>query len=66
MARLLRRGIPVALEAKRRWDQLPEHEKERYLKMARDYAQRGRALSSGAMKRGRDLYQARGRGGKRR
>jgi hypothetical protein len=56
MARMVRRGLPLALEAKRRWDRLPEHEKQRYLKMARDYAQRGRAMGGVAMQRGRDIY----------
>ncbi|HEX8856094.1 MAG TPA: hypothetical protein VF752_10875 [Thermoleophilaceae bacterium] len=58
-APMARRGFLIALEAKRRWDRLPEHEKQRYIKMARDYAQRGRALGGVAMKRGRDLYGSR-------
>ena len=33
---------PVALEAWRRWDQLPPAQKERYRRMAGDYARRGR------------------------
>ena len=56
---MARRSFLLALEAKRRWDRLPDHEKERYLKMARDYAQRGRALGGVAMQRGRDLYSSR-------
>ena len=42
-----RRAWPIALEAWRRWDRLPQHEKERYRRMASDYARRGReALAS--------------------
>lgn len=37
-----RRAWPIALEAWRRWDRLPPHEKERYKRMASDYARRGR------------------------
>jgi len=33
---------PVALEAWRRWDQLPPAQKERYRNMAGSYARRGR------------------------
>ena len=40
--RAVRRAWPVALEAWRRWDSLPEHRKEHYRKMAADYARRGR------------------------
>jgi hypothetical protein len=37
-----RRVWPVALEVWRRWDRLPDHQKERYRQMASDYARRGR------------------------
>lgn len=37
-----RRAWPVALEAWRRWDRLPPQEKERYRRMASDYAKRAR------------------------
>ena len=37
-----RRAWPIALEAWRRWDRLPPHEKERYKRMASDYARRSR------------------------
>lgn len=39
-ARLARRGVPVALELYRRWQQLTPEQRERYLRMARDYANR--------------------------
>jgi hypothetical protein len=35
---------PVALEGWRRWDQLPQHRKDHYRKMAADYARRGREV----------------------
>jgi hypothetical protein len=40
-ARLARRGIPIAIELYRRWQQLTPEQRERYLAMARQYAQRG-------------------------
>jgi hypothetical protein len=40
--RAVRRAWPVALEAWRRWESLPDHRKEHYRKMAADYARRGR------------------------
>ena len=46
-----RRMWPVAIEAWRRWDRLPPHEKERYKRMASDYARRGR--DAAANRRGR-------------
>ena len=49
-----RRLWPVALEAWRRWDRLPPSEKERYRRMAGDYARRGRsALDARRARRGR-------------
>lgn len=41
-ARYARRVWPFVLAAYRRWEQLPEHEKERYKKRARDTVERGR------------------------
>jgi GrpB-like predicted nucleotidyltransferase (UPF0157 family) len=39
-ARLARRGIPVAIELYRRWQHLTPEQRERYLKLAKQYAQR--------------------------
>ena len=39
-ARLARRGIPIAIDLYRRWQQLPPETRERYLKMAREYARK--------------------------
>ena len=39
-----RRAWPVLLMAWERWQALPEAEKERYRRMARDYAARGRRV----------------------
>jgi hypothetical protein len=41
-ARGARRAWPLVLMAWERWQKLPEHEKERYMRQARDAAQRGR------------------------
>lgn len=49
-ARLARRLYPVALAAYRRWQSLTPEEKERYRRLVRDYAERGR----GVAQRGRD------------
>jgi hypothetical protein len=38
-----RRVWPLALEAWRRWERLPPHEKERYKRMASDYADKARS-----------------------
>ena len=46
-----RRAWPVALEAWRRWDQLPPQRKEHYKRQAADYARRGRETM--AARRGR-------------
>jgi TRAP-type C4-dicarboxylate transport system substrate-binding protein len=37
-----RRAWPLVLMAWERWQKLPEHEKERYKRQAREAAQRGR------------------------
>jgi hypothetical protein len=39
-ARLARRGIPIALELYRRWQDLTPEQRERYLKTAREYARK--------------------------
>jgi hypothetical protein len=39
----VRRVWPLALEAWRRWDNLPPHEKERYKRMASDYAKKAQS-----------------------
>ncbi len=47
-----KRTWPVAVEAWRRWDNLSPQQKERYRKMAAEYAQRGRkALASRSARR---------------
>jgi hypothetical protein len=56
-ARLARRGVPIAIELYRRWQSLTPEQRDRYLRMAREYA--GRANE--AVQRGRG-QQGRGRG----
>ena len=47
-----RRAWPVILMAWERWQALPEADKERYRRMARDYAGRGRqAVKQARLKR---------------
>ena len=49
-----RRMWPVALEAWRRWDQLPPQQKERYKRQASDAARRGReTMAARRARRGR-------------
>jgi TRAP-type C4-dicarboxylate transport system substrate-binding protein len=43
-ARGARRAWPVLLMAWERWQKLPDHEKERYKRQAREAAQRGRKM----------------------
>ena len=43
-AKTARRVAPIAAEAYRRWNALPEAEKERYKARARAYAQRGQDI----------------------
>jgi hypothetical protein len=50
-ARLAKRGIPIAIELYRRWQSLDPEQRERYLKMAREYA--GKAGDAYAERRGR-------------
>ena len=38
--RLAKRGIPIAMDLYRRWQSLTPEQRERYLRMAREYAQR--------------------------
>jgi hypothetical protein len=53
-AQTVRRGWPFVLEAYRRWQALPEHEKERYRQRARDLADGGRnAIEAVRRRRGR-------------
>ena len=47
-----RRLWPVVLEAWRRWEQLPPHQKERYRRMAGDAARRGRDTVASRRSRG--------------
>jgi hypothetical protein len=42
--RVAQRAWPLALEAKRRWDRLTPDQRERYVRMARDYGRRGREV----------------------
>jgi hypothetical protein len=42
--RYARRIVPLALEAWRRWQALPPEQRERYLRQAREYAERGRRV----------------------
>ena len=50
-ARLAKRGIPIAIELYRRWQSLSPEQRERYLKMAREYA--NKAGDAYAERRGR-------------
>jgi glycogen debranching enzyme len=47
----LRRLWPYVLMAWERWQQLPEEDKERYKRQARDYAERGRKVLDERRKR---------------
>jgi glycogen debranching enzyme len=49
----LRRLWPYVLMAWERWQQLPEEDKERYKRQARDYAERGRQVLDERRKRRR-------------
>ena len=40
--RIYRRTWPIVLMAWERWQKLEPHERERYIKQAREYANRGR------------------------
>jgi hypothetical protein len=51
MRRNIRRAWPLVLMAWERWQKLPDHEKERYKRQARDYAGRGRKLIEERRKR---------------
>jgi TRAP-type C4-dicarboxylate transport system substrate-binding protein len=44
MMRAGRRAWPILLMGWERWQKLPEHEKDRYKRQAREYAGRGRKL----------------------
>jgi hypothetical protein len=41
--RTVRRVWPLALEGWRRWERLPPHEKERYKRMASEYAKKAQS-----------------------
>jgi hypothetical protein len=47
-ARLARRGVPIAIELYRRWQQLTPEQRERYLKRAQEYAQRAGGVAKQA------------------
>lgn len=49
----LRRLWPYVLMAWERWQQLPQEDKERYKRQARDYAERGRKALDDRRKRRR-------------
>jgi hypothetical protein len=44
VTRNIRRAWPFVLMAWERWQKLPDHEKEKYKRQAREYAGRGRKL----------------------
>ena len=48
----VRRAWPVVLMAWERWQALPEEDKQRYRRQAREYAQRGRQALMEARRRG--------------
>jgi hypothetical protein len=53
-ARLARRGVPIAIELYRRWQQLTPEQRERYLQLARQYADRANsAVQAQRAQRGR-------------
>ena len=53
-AQMARRVTPLVLEAYRRWERLTPEQKQRYTKMAREYAGRGRqAFDQAQRRRGR-------------
>ena len=54
-----RRAAPVLLAAWERWQALPEEDKERYRRMAREYAERGRKAVQHAQRRGKPLGRVR-------
>jgi len=48
----VRRAWPLVLMAWERWQALPDEDKERYRRQAREYAQRGRKAAVEARRRG--------------
>jgi hypothetical protein len=60
-----RRAAPVIIAAWERWQALPEEDKERYRRRARDYAERARKAVGDAQRRRRSSGPARGRGSSR-
>ncbi len=63
-ARLAKRGIPIAMELYRRWQELTPEQRERYLKTAREYARK--AGDAYADRRGRPSGKRGGRPRRRR
>lgn len=56
-----RRAAPVIMAAWERWQALPEEDKERYRRRAREYAQRARRAVEAAQRRRKPLAGARRR-----
>lgn len=52
-AKVARRAWPLVLAAWERWQALPEKDKERYRRQAREYAERGKHAVKQARGRGR-------------
>lgn len=50
-AKMARRAAPLAIQAKRWWDNLSPQEKERYRRQARAYGDRGRRMVEQAYRR---------------
>jgi HMG-box domain len=50
-----RRALPVVLAAWERWQALPEEDKERYRRRAREYAERARKTVADAQRRRKPL-----------
>ena len=58
--RLARRLYPAALAAYRRWQSLTPEEKERYRRIARQYAERGRGAADRGLEAARRVRERRG------
>jgi hypothetical protein len=50
--KLAKRGIPIAIDLYRRWQQLTPEQRERYLAMAKDYAKKAQETVA-SQRRGR-------------
>jgi hypothetical protein len=55
--KVARRMTPVAIEAYRRWNNLPPEERERYKARAREYAARGQVIGREALARAERMQQ---------